>query len=450
MVPDHPSRRTALALLAGTAATGCLGTSRPAAQPDEETPQATTPGVPDGARAGEGSWPMLGGDAEHSGYAPSVSGRAPGAPLRVDAEGPMTSPTVVDGTAYLVRGVPTDDGPHATVEAYALDSGERTVRVPLAVDGDPVGFRFSAPNSNLRPVYYRGLLYVVVGHRVAVVDPAAGRRAWTTDAVEDLSFNEPPTVTDAGVFAGGPFGFAAYDHDGALRWRLPPASADDDDPTSRRFGSPRVAAVRDGRAYLSWGAQLRAVDVADGSTVWSHDPDGPTASTVVAGSDVLVRTSLDGVEAVTTEGDRAWRADWPGGAVVRPAVADGVAYVAGLTGHVVAYDLADGEHLWSRTVDPGGFAQGTTATVSETAVHLLRVDPGERTVRVLALDRADGEVDWELTRTATRARGVVPASGRYVFTAETTPEAQRQSSTAGAGQDTSATLWAFPADGGDD
>ncbi len=362
----------------------------------------------------------------------------------------MTTPTVVDGTAYLVRGVPTDDGPRATVEAYALDSGDRTASVPLAVDGDPVGFRFSAPNSNFRPVYYRGLLYVAVGQRVTVVDPAAGRQAWTTDAVDDLFFNEPPTVTDAGVFAGGPSGVAAYDHDGALRWRLPPTAADDDDPTTDRIGSPRVVAVSDGRAYLSWGSQLRAVDVADGSTVWRHDPDGPSASTVVATNDVLVRAGLHGVEVVTTQGERAWRGDWPGGAVVRPAVADGVAYVAGLTGHVVAYDLADGERRWSRTVDPGGFAQGTTATVSQSAVHLLRVDPAERTVRVLALDRADGDIAWERTRTATRARGVVPASGRYVFTAETTPEAQRQSSTAGAGQDTSATLWAFPVGEADD
>ncbi len=81
--------------------------------------------------------------------------------------------------------------------------------------------------------------------------------------------------------------------------------------------------------------------------------------------------------------------------------------------------------------------------MTERAVHVLRVDADAREVRAVALDRADGAILWDLQTAGTRARGVVPAGGTYLFTSESTPEEQRRESTLGAGQDTTATLWAY-------
>ena len=448
MVPQPLTRRAALAIAGGALTGGCLGrvssTGR-AGTPEE--PRATDePGAPDGPRAPDDAWAMLGRNAAHVGVNPSVTGDEPTERWHVDVDGPLTTPTVVDGTVYVTRGRPTGDGPRAAVEAYALDSGERAWSLPLSRDGDPVRFAFSAPNSNRRPVYHRGRLYLSVGRAVTAVDPSGPEQLWTSDPVEHVHFNEPPTVTDGGVYAGGPFGLVAFEHDGSRRWVFP-GTATDDDRRNDPVGSPRVAAVTDDAVYGSMGSTLLALDPADATERWRHEPDGPSASTVVLADDTLVRAGIQGVEAVGTDGTRRWRADWPGKAVVRPAVAGGVIFVAGLTGHVAAFDLAnDGERLWHTRLAPERYVQGSVATVTETGAHVLRVDDEAREVRVVALDREDGSTVWELTKSGTRARGVVPAEGTYAFTTESTPEQQRQRSTMGAGQDTTATLWAYGAE----
>ncbi|QLG63112.1 outer membrane protein assembly factor BamB family protein [Halorarum salinum] len=436
MVPDPTTRRAALALAGSAFTTGCLGQFSSGGDPGSVDP-------PDGPDAGGGDWPMLGGDPGHAGSTTAVSGAEPTERWHVTVDGPLTTPTVADGTAYVARGAPGDGGPRATLEAYALDSGDRLWSLPLSGPEGPAGFAFSAPNSNRRPVYHRGRLYVSVGRSIAAVDPGGPEQLWTSDPLENVHFNEPPTVTGSGVYAGGPFGLAAFDHDASRRWVFP-ETATDDGRRNDLHGSPRIAAVTGDAVYVPMGSSLLALDPDDATERWRHDPEGPRASTVVLAEDGLVRVGMNGVEAVGTDGSRRWLAEWPGNAVVRPAVADGVVFVAGLTGHVAAYDLGNGgERLWHTRLDPERFAQGTVATVSDGAVHVLRVDGEEREVRAVALDREDGSTAWEVRKTGTRARGVVPADGTSLFTSESTTEEERQRSTLGAGQDTSATLWAY-------
>ncbi|QLG26316.1 PQQ-binding-like beta-propeller repeat protein [Halorarum halophilum] len=444
MVPQRLTRRASLALTGGALTTGCL--ARVPGGFDDTNETDDTIGTPNSSGASEGSWPMLGRTAGHVGSTTAVTGAEPTERWHVEVDGPVTTPTVVDGTVYVARGKPTDGPPRATVEAYALDTGERRWSLPLSRDGEPVEFAFSAPNSNRRPVYYRGRLFASVGQSIAAIDPAGPEQLWTTDPVENVHFNEPPTVTESGVYAGGPFGLVAFDHDGSRRWAFP-ESATDDDHMNDPFGSPRVAAVTDDAVYVSMGKALLELDPSDATERWRREDDGPSTSTVVLAGDTLVRVGFDGVEAVGTDGSQRWLADWPGKAVLRPAVAGDTVYVAGLTGHVAAYDLSNGgERLWHVRLAPDRFAQGTVATVTERAVHVLRVDDEAREVRAVALDREDGSTTWELTRSGTRARGVVPAEGSYTFTTESTPEEERQQSTVGSGQDTTATLWAFDAE----
>ncbi|WP_435128072.1 PQQ-binding-like beta-propeller repeat protein [Halobaculum sp. D14] len=437
MVPTRLTRRGALALAGGALTTGCLD----AAPTSGDADRSGIGGTPDGSPAAPADWPMLGHGPAHTGANPAHAGGEPTSRRRRAVDGPLTTPTVVGETAYVTRGAPAGDGPQATVEAYALGSGARRWSLLLTRDGDPVRFTYAAPNSDRRPVYHGGRLYVAVDDRVAVVDPGGPELRGTTESVEALPLTEPPTVADAGVFAGGPSGLAAFDHGGALRWTLP-RSPDEDSWQPALDRGARVAAVGDDAVYVSTGAALRALDPADGTRLWLHEPDDPSATSVVLAGDALVRAGFHGVEAVGRDGSRRWLAEWPGNAVVRPAVADGTVYVAGLTGHVAAYDLdGDGERLWHRSLPPERFAQGTVPAVSDGGLHVLRVDADAGTVRVYGLNRDDGSTAWTTEHAGTRARGVVPASGRYVFTTETTPPEQRESSTVGAGQDTTGRLW---------
>lgn len=422
------------------ASAGCLGSSDP--DPVE------TPGGP---AASTGGWPQVGGSAGHDAANPAVSGLAtdPDEAWHRELAGPVTTPTVADDTVYVTRGVPGDEGPQATLEAYALADGSRQWSTPLEVEGEPVTFRFSAPHSNLRPVYYRGRLHVALGDRVVAVDADSQSVAWTTEPHERVSFNSPPTVGPGGVYAGGLESLVAFDHDGSRPWAWPALPTDTGmaDETGGP-GSVRLAAAGDDRVYVSAGDHVATVDPADGSVAWKVVTGETRTSAVVYADGSLVRAGFRSVEARATDGTRQWRSGWPGKATIRPAVSDGRVFVAGLEGTVAAYDLASGERTWERTLEFTEWSQGTVPAVSDGVLHLLRVAYEAQRVRVHALDPASGASLWTLETDASRARGPVPAGGRLVFTSEVTPGSQQEESTVSAGQDTTTTLWAYePGDG---
>lgn len=432
------TRRGYLAALGGglAATAGCL--SR---QSGGSTPSPT------GEPAAEASWPQLGKTASHGGANPSVTGfgKRPSKAWSLELDGPVTTPTVVGDTVYVTRGVPGDDGPVATLEAYALGDGSRAWATPLMVDGSPVTFHFSAPNSNLRPIYYRGRLHVSLGDRVVAVDTTSGNQAWVSKQYDSVSFTDPPTVGTRGVYAGGHEALVALDHEGSERWAWPALPTESDemgDPTTGP-GSVRIAAVGEDQIAVAAGTVVAALEPADGTAIWETDTERPRSGTAVVADGTLVRAGFEGVEARGTDGDRLWRSPWPGRATIRPAVSAGTVFVAGLEGTVAAYALDSGEKTWERSLPFAEWAQGTVPVVSDGVLHLVRVSYEARTARIHAMDPATGESLWRLEADATRARGPVPASGRLVFTTERTPESQRETSTVSAGQDTTTTVWAY-------
>lgn len=434
MVPPRATRRGALALggalLSGRpdgVRSGSTGRSGPGDAGDANRTTRPVSSEPDG------SWPQLGGSAGHAGAAAGVSGGRPDERWATRVDGPVTAPTVADGNAYVGRGVPAGDGGgRPAVEAYAVDSGERRWSLPLS-RGDAASGG-GPPAAPPRPVSHGGRLFAGVGDAVVAVDPSGPERLWTSERVPGLRFADPPTATGSRIYAGGPFGLAAFDHDGRLRWTFPEGAADGGFPPP---GSPRVVAAVGGTVCVPMGDALVALDPADGSERWRHEDTGARASAVVGDGDVFVRAGADRVEAVGTDGRRRWVADWPGAAVARPATSDGTVYLAGPAGYVAAYGRADGERRWLTRVGPERYAEGTVATVSRRAVHLLRVDDGTRSVAAVALDRASGRVAWTVERSGTRAGGVVPAAGRYLFATADGGPAGAAGTTGGS------TLWAF-------
>lgn len=435
------SRRALLGAAAGgiAASAGCLGSTE------------RTRKTPNGTPASDSSWPQLGQTGGHAGYNTSLKSETdpPTPAWQKEVEGPVTTPTAVDDTVYLTRGAPTQHGLQAIVEAYALADGTRRWSLPLTEDDTPVTFRFTAPNSNLRPVYSLGTLYVSLGDRITAIDVTDQTRIWTSKQYETLAFPAPPTLGTDGVYAGGLDSLVALDHDGSQRWAYPsiPEQGNAASDATKGPGHIRLGAVTDDRVYVSAGHQIIALTVADGTVAWKRSPDRPHSLMIVASDGSLVRAGFGGVEARDFEGNRQWRSEWPGKATIRPAVADGTVFVAGLEGTVAAYDLASGDRQWTRSLPFTEWAQGTVPTVTDGGVHLLRLSPEQRVVRVYSLARDSGETQWQIQTDATRARGPIPASGRYLFTAERTPEKQHETSTMSAGQDTTTTIWAYEPSG---
>lgn len=428
MVSHTPSRRQFLALAGSAAVTGCTAGPESLGDSSDESSTATSGETPPGEPVPDGSWPQVGRNAAHSGYDPTTTGTEPSLAWKQSLEGPLTTPTVVGDTVYLVRGAPTGSAPEATFEAYALDSGERRWSEPLDAT-----FGFSAPQSNYRPVYHDGTFYLVVEDSVVAMDAESRERTW--EWATDPGVNDPVVVTDTAVYACHVLDEAlvCLNHDGTERWRA----------TGESIMSPRLPAVVDGTVYAAFGEAIHALNPEDGSEAWRYTPEGDdrlNSSFVVASEDGLVRAGRGGVEAVGFDGSRRWLTEGLE-AGIRPAVADGRVLVADLSGNAAAFDLASGDEMWQTTVESDAKSRGTVPVAVDNALLSLHVtDEG---MTVTALDPASGDQRWQLGRPATRARGPIPSNGTVVFTAEETPESQMQASTMSAGQDTTSTLYAF-------
>ncbi|MFC4549910.1 MULTISPECIES: PQQ-binding-like beta-propeller repeat protein [Halorussus] len=451
MCPRTPSRRAVIATAGSALFAGCVGslpggrtTATETARRSETT--AARPRDPaSGPRASESSWAQPGRTAGHAGYNRTMDAPAaePSEEWRKRLEGPLTTPTVVADTVYVTRGDLTDGAPVATVEAYDLASGSRRWSTSLETT-----YEFSAPFDNLRPVYHRGTLYLATGESATAVDARSGAVLWNT-AVE-TSVNDPPIVGDHGVYVCGVVDgvIVALDHDGTERWRYPEQKATTERSVDLGSGGISQPALADGTLYASFSGagRLVALDAASGEEQWRHEPDdgaGVSSGVVVATADELVRASFGGVEVFERDGTHRWQYGSIDEAVIRPAVAHGTVFVAGLEGRVLALDLADGTETWRTRLAPRKFVQGTIPVVANGAVHALRTTPSEQTVAVHALDWESGDEKWTLTRTGTRGRGPVPAEDRYVLATQTTPREQREEKTVSEGLDTESSLRAF-------
>lgn len=451
MRPRTTSRRAVIATAGSALFAGCVGSLPSDGGSTGETTgteSTTTARVRDpstGPRASDAAWTQPGKTAAHPGSNASITAPddEPAETWQTELEGPLTTPTVVGDAVYITRGELTDEAPVARVEAYDLASGSRRWTTSLETR-----YAFSAPFDNFRPVYHRGTLYLATDESVTAVDARSGAVLWNTPVGTHV--NDPPVVGDDGVYVCGVIDgvVVALDHDGTVRWRYPESETTTEGRHRGGIRGIRQPALADGTLYASFSgsARLVALDAATGDEQWRHDPerDRPVGSeAVVATADELVRASHGGVEVFDRDGTLRWSYDGIEEAVIRPAVAHGAVFVAGLEGLVLGLDAGEGTERWRTQLAPDEFVQGTIPVVTDGALHALRTTPAEKTVAVHALDPETGEDRWTLARSGTRGRGPVPARGRYVLATQTTPLEQRRNKTVSEGLDTSSSLWAF-------
>lgn len=190
MSPDEPSttRRALIAATGATALGGCVG-GLPAGGTTDETTTETTTTVADDDSA---DWPQMGRNAAHDGYAPEFAAETdPAVAWEIEVDGSLTTPTVVGDAVYVTRGAPTEDGPEATLEAYAVDSGERRWSRSLGTE-----FEYNAPFSNHRPVVHDGTIYATTTDELVAVDAETRDVRWRVET--DAFTNAPPTACTRG------------------------------------------------------------------------------------------------------------------------------------------------------------------------------------------------------------------------------------------------------------
>lgn len=297
--------------------------------------------------------------------------------------GPVdSSPTVVDGTAYVGAAQPGDSGRDPTL--YALDgsTGE-------------VDWTYTAPSEVLSsPVVSDGTVYVGGGDLHAV-DARTGDRTWAftdfdVDAPTGIVLLSPPTVSNGMVFVGTHGSqrrnvYAIDAETGELTWVTRSQSR------RRSDGTDVAPTTFDGSLYFGADA-LYSLDTETGEIAWRFDgADGPVtaAPTVVAspegGHSVGSRVSLGTLGHHHTFADRG------------PAEPDDpdTAPDGELTGTVT--DI-DGQPLADATVriyDAAGdsdavIARMTTDEDGTYAAGGLETDSGERPDDILLVAR-DGE-----------------------------------------------------------
>lgn len=172
-------------------------------------------------------------------------------------------------------------------------------------------------------------------------------------------------------------------------------------------GAARPVATAD-RVYAhEMNSVLYAIDAATGDEVWARAVDEPRGSLAV-GDEVAVALTESTVLGLDPEtGERRWTGPESHAGLFQrgPAVADGTAYVP-VDLSLLALDLADGTVEWEHTT--GEETVATPAVVGDTAYY------GDEDTYVYALDAATGRERWRY-KTAGRVECNVAVADGTVF-----------------------------------
>jgi outer membrane protein assembly factor BamB len=209
--------------------------------------------------------------------------------------------------------------------------------------GQPVlRWRFQAEGSvNPPPAVVAGIVYAIsddgVLHAIADAD---GKEVWSFPHA--LSGTVGPTVWQGSVYV--------TDKDGVI-WAVDAATG------TERWHSPAPITggltVADDRLVVSTNGAIVELDATTGTQRWRYSAAAAeafhtpayAAGVVYAGSDSGGFVALDGAT-----GALRWHADTGNDATGTAVVADGIAYLAGssnpATGHLRAFDAANGRPLW--------------------------------------------------------------------------------------------------------
>jgi outer membrane protein assembly factor BamB len=183
----------------------------------------------------------------------------------------------------------------------------------------------------------------------------------------------------------------------AVRWQATPPTA----PVDEVFYGASSPVVADGRALVSTGAGVTALDLRDGTQAWTTDAVSPATvrpthgyddeivPPVVAGDAVFVAGRSELVALALADGTERWRHETASPGI--PAVAGGRVVVAADAG-TIALDPATGAELWR-------VGEGSTVSVPAVADDTV-VCSGGPDNETVALDAATGDVRWRTDTTA--------------------------------------------------
>jgi len=268
-----------------------------------------------------------------------------------------SSPTVVDGTVYVGT---IGDGP---LVVSGDDDAEFEAGAVLALDADNGAERWrydefgAKENVESSPAVVDGVVYVCAEGVLYALDADTGDVVWTVDRSTGL--RESPAVVDGVVYSAGRTDagdtcLQAVDAtNGDVRWttmlddqnfKTSPAVADG---TAYVAASSQRICTRDECNGVTRG-QLYAIDATTGDRAWTVDITTDTRSSPAVADGIVYVGCRDGLSAVTTDGEHAWRvnfeSDREDGPYVQssPAVADGRVYVGASDGRLRAIHEPDG------------------------------------------------------------------------------------------------------------
>lgn len=246
----------------------------------------------------------------------------------------------------------------------------------------------------------RGTIYA--GHaNVSAFDLATGEREWRSDASGTAT---APALAGGRLYVAGRDLRAVDPADGSVVWTF-------EIPTEYPVSSP--PAVADGTVYVGGGIgtpRAYAVDAADGSLVWERELAGEslTAAPAVGGGTVYFVDDENRLVALdAAAGDERWRAPDTWALDAGAVAADGRVYVRDSPDAVYALST-DGDVEWEAPLD--GANGGPVATDGE-AVYAAHGS------RVSALDAGDGSERWtyDVPVDGVRGLGTPVAAGRTVY-----------------------------------
>ncbi|MCI0817195.1 MAG: PQQ-binding-like beta-propeller repeat protein [Chloroflexi bacterium] len=235
-------------------------------------------------------------------------------------------------------------------------------------------------------------------------------------------------------------------------WEFPPSddvACGNEEPQKRDLkGIYASPVVREGIVYFgAWDGIVYALDATTGDCVWDFETDGPIIGGLVLANGLLISPSSDGnlyaLDPATGNEER--RAN-VGEVWARPALSDGVLYVANVDGDLRALDALTLEEVWDHpfsvntgfltdpallngTVVVGGLGNNLYGVDAETGAERWSFEDASNwywgrpltvgdTVyatsldsRVFALDGATGERLWQFDGVAPIRAGVVISGG---------------------------------------
>lgn len=280
-----------------------------------------------------------------------------------------TSPTVVDGTAYLGMARPTTE----QTGLYAIGTERGAVKWRHLTD-DAV---------ETAPTVVDGTAYVgTENNTLYALDAETGETQWE-HANLPRPIQDSPSVVGETVYVSAGELYALNGSTGAIEWQtaLEPAA--------------RESTVVNGTAYVATSDGVYAFDTATGEQLWNAGTGSYRPITVVDGlvytvSYYRTNTNLEALDAET--GEQQWQ--YLDVQDHTPTVRNGTVYVSTSNDNGVhAVDAETGERLWASDMLS---SSGTSPTVAGDTVF-VSVGPGIGTEAFYAFDAGTGEPLWNVS-----------------------------------------------------